>query len=348
MSNTAVEDLDGLFEQAGHQIEEARDEQELEEVRIRFLGRKGELTAFLRNLANLSPEERPFLGKRANEIKEEIQEAFQRQFEKFKRTNLSRQLENEKLDFSLPGRAIPSGALHPVTLVLREAKEIFRGMGFQVIQGPEIETDYYNFEALNIPPEHPSREMWDSFYLEEKILLRTHTSPVQIRVLEKIPPPLRVISAGKCYRRDSVDATHSFQFYQMEGFLVDEGIGFSHLKGVLSEFVRAVFGGDRKVNFVPSYFPFTEPSVEVLMDCFKCAETGGEKQESCRICGGGKWVEILGAGMIHPFVLRRVSCSSRYTGFAFGLGIERIAMLKYGIDDIRLFYESQLRFLRQF
>ena len=237
------------------------------------------------------------------------------------------------------------GRLHPLTLVTKKVQNIFIGLGFEVVDGPEIETDYYNFEALNIPRDHPAREMWDSFFLGDNRLLRTHTSPVQIHVMEEKTPPLRVVSAGKCYRRDAVDATHSYQFHQLEGFMVDTHITFGDLKGVLSLFAREFFGNSRRVRFRPSYFPFTEPSAEVDIDCFSCNSTG------CRICSQSGWIEILGAGMIHPFVLRKIGTHfdpEKYNGFAFGMGIERLAMLYYGINDIRLFFENDMRFLTQF
>ncbi len=345
MSEAVLDKLDSLLDEAKSKITKAQDEKELEEVRHQILGKKGELTALLRNLGSIPQDKRPAVGKKANEIKLQIEQVLDDRLQKLSQSSLEIRLQNERIDYSLPGESLPSGRLHPISEVLREVKDIFRGMGFEVARGPEIETDYYNFEALNIPPDHPAREMWDSLYLDEKTLLRTHTSPVQIRVMEKRKPPLRVISAGKCYRRDAVDATHCFQFHQVEGFMVDEEVSFADLKGVLSTFARLVFGQDRQVKFVPSYFPFTEPSVEVYIDCFNCAQSSTGK---CSLCGGEKWIEVLGAGMIHPFVLRVVDYPAHYSGFAFGVGIERIALLKYGINDIRLFYENDERFLRQF
>jgi len=339
--------LDGLLADWKTRIGMLASEDELREARLSLFGKKeGKLSQILRNLSSVSPEERPLIGKKANEVKEDLERLLEERIEQFQKKSLHARLEQEWVDFSLPGDKMPDGRLHPLTQTLRDVREIFHGLGFQSVQGPEIETDYYNFEALNIPPDHPSRDMWDSFYIGDKTLLRTHTSPVQIRVMEAQKPPLRVISSGKCYRRDAIDATHSFQFHQLEGFMVDLGISFADLKGVLSTFARETFGKARKVRFMPSYFPFTEPSVEMLIDCFNCADR--TLSERCKICGDGKWLEILGAGMIHPFLMNVVKCPPEYTGFAFGMGIERIAMLKYGIDDIRLFYENDERFLRQF
>lgn len=345
MSQGVQTQLQALLESTLAKIAAAENETQLEEIRLKCLGKKGELTAVLRELGSLSAQERPKIGKEANEVKERIEQVLSERQGELKKKLLGARLGKEWIDFTLPGDPVPHGRLHPLSLVMNEVIDIFRSLGFQEISGPEIETDYYNFEALNIPPDHPARDMWDSLYLDNGSLLRTHTSPVQIRVMEKLKPPLRVISAGKCYRRDAVDATHCFQFHQVEGFMVDENVSFANLKGVLSTFARLIFGTERKVQFIPSYFPFTEPSVEVLIDCFNCT---GDSQEKCRVCGGERWLEILGAGMIHPFVLRVVNTPSNFTGFAFGLGIERIAMLKYGIDDIRFFYENEERFLRQF
>jgi phenylalanyl-tRNA synthetase alpha chain len=340
-----IQEIQVLFEEGKESLEKSSSIEELEKNQHLFLGKKGKLTALLRNLSEIPKEERPRVGQEANRAKEALEALYTQRRQALKNAEIQERLEKEWVDFTLPGAPVPCGQIHPLSQVLQEIKEVFLGMGFEVVSGPEIETDYYNFEALNMPQDHPAREMWDSFYLGEKTLLRTHTSPVQIRVMEKRKPPLRVISAGKCFRRDAVDATHHFQFHQVEGFMVDENVTMANLKGVLTTFARAIFGPNRKVKFVPSYFPFTEPSAEVYIDCFNCADA---PTSSCPICHGGKWLEILGAGMIHPFVLRVVNIPSNYTGFAFGLGVERIAMLKYGIDDIRLFYESDLRFLKEF
>jgi len=316
----------------------------LYEVKAKYLGRKGIITNAFKELRELSPEERKERGRVLNQLKEWIEEKIgEKEREILEAEALKRELEG-RVDFTLPGRRVKRGSLHPLNRVLREIIEIFSNMGFSLEEGPEIELDYYNFEALNIPKDHPARDMHDTFYITDNALLRTHTSPVQIRAMKKRKPPLRVISAGKVYRRDS-DPTHSPMFHQVEGLLVDEDVKLADLKGVLSEFANRIFGGKRRIRFRPSYFPFTEPSVEVDVECVKC----GGKDESCVVCKGMGWLEILGAGMVHPEVLKTVGYDSgRYVGFAFGLGVERIAMLKYGIDDIRLFYENDLRFLQQF
>lgn len=327
-----IERLERIRQEATRQIEQACTLEELEAIRVRVLGRKGgELNALLRHLGGLPAEERPVVGRRANQVKEQLEGLLSSRTRALEGRQLSRRLERERVDVTLPGRWPPPGRLHLITQVLRRVKEIFRGLGFAVVQGPEAETDYYNFEALNIPPDHPSREMWDSFYLREGLLLRSHTSPVQMRVMEKTEPPVRIVVPGKCYRRDAVDATHFWMFHQVEGLLVDEGVTFADLKGTLECFIQAMFGARRRARFVPSYFPFTEPSAEVLVDW------------------NGDWVEILGCGMVHPRVLERAGYDTeRYTGYAFGMGVERIAMLAYQVEDIRLLYESDVRFLEQF
>lgn len=338
--------LAALAESARVRAAESTTLKDLEAVSIHFLGRKGELTTVLRGLASVSAEQRPAMGKLANEVKTELEVVFQAREEALKQAEQAHRLRTERIDVTLPGIAADTGRLHPITQVLRRLKEVFIGLGFDVVDGPEVELERYNFEGLNIPEDHPSRDMWDSFYLGESplgnLLLRSHTSPVQVRVMEKQQPPVRVIVPGKCYRRDAVDATHCWEFHQIEGLLVDEGISFADLKGVLDTFARELFGKRRRTRFIPSYFPFTEPSAEMAIDCFACEGKG------CRICKQSGWIEILGSGMVHPNVLEKVGYDSeRYTGFAFGMGVERIAMLRHGIDDIRLFYENDLRFLRQ-
>lgn len=334
-----------IEEEAKKEILQAENIKELQQLRVKYLGKKGKVTVILKKIGELPPQERPEIGKLANKLKNQINLKLQKKIEEIKKNLEDEKLTTESLDVTMPGKHFLLGNLHPLTQISREIKNIFIGLGFEVALGPEIETDYFNFEALNIPYDHPAREMWDSFYIGYELLLRTHTSPVQIRVMEKYRPPLRVISLGKCYRRDAVDATHCFQFHQLEGFMVDKNVTFGNLKGVLTSFACEMFGTSRKVRFLPSYFPFTEPSAELLIDCYLCQQQNKE----CHLCGGSGWLEILGAGMIHPFVMRVVEYDpEKFSGFAFGMGIERIAMIKYGIDDIRLFFENNMRFLKQF
>jgi phenylalanyl-tRNA synthetase alpha chain len=311
----------------------------LEEFRVKYLGRKGEFAGLMKQLGQVDPAERPRLGQLANSVKQDIESAYEQ-----------RQAALEAgqgpvaplCDLSLPGRVVPVGRLHPVTQIMNEVCGIFEGLGFAVAEGPDVETDFYNFEALNIPPHHPARDMHDTFYVSESVLLRTHTSPMQIRTMENQTPPLRMIAPGKVYRCDS-DVTHTPMFHQVEGFLVDRKVSFADLKGVLSVFISRMFSADTPIRFRPSFFPFTEPSAEVDIGCVICHGSG------CRVCKQTGWLEILGAGMIDPEVFKKVGYDPEvYTGFAFGLGIERIAMLKYGINDIRLYYENDLRFLSQF
>ncbi|MDI3280945.1 MAG: phenylalanine--tRNA ligase subunit alpha [Bacillota bacterium] len=326
-------------------VDEAADSAALERMRVRLLGKKGEVTLLLRRIGEVPPEERPAYGRLVNALKAEVEERLQRRAEELARAEEEARLAAEVLDVSLPGRLPALGTRHPLTLVLDEIKEVFLELGFAVAEGPEVEWDYYNFEALNIPRDHPAREMHDSLYITPEILLRTHTSPVQVRTMERQAPelPVRIIAPGRVYRRDALDATHSPIFHQVEGLVVDRGISFADLKGTLVHFARRLLGAERKVRFRPSYFPFTEPSSEVDISCPIC------RGEGCRVCGETGWLEILGAGLVHPNVLRMARYDpEEVSGFAFGLGVERIAMLKYGIDDIRLFYENDLRFLEQF
>ncbi len=322
----------------------------LEDWRVRYLGRKGELTNVLRGLASLSLDERKVIGASANEVKALLEAHLEQKRAALKEHELSMSIELGRIDVTLPGHPLPCGRLHPTTQIVREICAAFVAMGFQVVEGPEVEWDYYNFEALNIPPYHPARDMWATLWIdyetetgERPMLLRTHTSPMQIRVMERTRPPVRVVVPGKVYRYEATDATHESMFYQIEGLAVDENITLADLKGTLYEFARRLFGQERKVRFRCDYFPFVEPGVELAIDCFLCGGRG------CRVCNETGWIEIMGAGMVHPNVLKRVGYDpSIYTGFAFGLGVERIIMLKYGIDDIRLFYGNDLRFLRQF
>lgn len=316
--------------------------QELEQVRVKYLGKKGEVTQLLRNMGQVSPEERPKVGQMVNQLRDELEKFYEQKRQEIITIEQERQLLAERLDITLPGRKPIQGSLHPLTLVLNDIKRIFISMGYQVVEGPEIETDYYNFEALNIPKDHPARDMQDTFYITENILLRSQTSPVQIRVMENQKPPVRIIAPGKVYRADS-DVTHSPMFHQVEGLLIDEGITLADLKGTLQVFAEKMFGPGTKTRFRPSYFPFTEPSAEVDVSCIIC------KGRGCRVCSDTGWLEILGSGMVDPRVLAKVGYdSSKVSGFAFGMGIERIAMLKYGVNDIRLFFENDQRFLAQF
>ena len=317
--------------------------EDLEQIRIQYLGKKGELTAVLRGMGKLSAEERPVVGQLANQVREEIEAAVAEKAEALKASALQEQLKAEKLDVTMPGKTARVGHVHPLTRVQRDMEEIFIGMGFSIAEGPEVEYDLYNFQKLNIPENHPARDTQDTFYITDNILLRSQTSPVQARTMEVQKPPIRIISPGRVYRSDAMDATHSPLFHQMEGLVVDKGITMGDLKGMLETFAKAQFGEDTRCRFRPHHFPFTEPSAEVDVSCFACGGKG------CRLCKGEGWIEILGAGMVHPNVLTMCGIDpEEYSGFAFGMGIERIAMLKYHVDDIRLFYENDVRFLEQF
>jgi len=316
----------------------------LNEYRVKYLGKKGLLTAILRNMGGLPAEERPRVGQVANEVRDSLEGLFGTKEEELKRSVKLGRLASEKIDVTLPGNYSLQGHLHPLSVVQEEIEQIFLGMGFKIAEGPEIEADYYNFEALNIPKDHPARDMQDSFYVTEEILLRTHTSPVQVRAMEKLFPelPVKIICPGKVFRKDD-DATHSPMFNQVEGLVVDKGISLADLKGILLEFARQMFGPDRQIRLRPSFFPFTEPSAEVDVSCMLCGGVG------CRVCKGSGWVEILGSGMVHPNVLKSGGYNpEEVTGFAFGMGIERIAMLKYDLDDMRHLFDNDMRFLRQF
>lgn len=316
---------------------------DLEALRIKYLGKKGELTAVLRGMGALSAEERPVVGQMANEVRAAIEEKLTKMNEALKSRALDKKLESEKLDVTVPGTEPKIGHLHLLTKVQRELEDMFIAMGFKVVDGPEVEYDYYNFQALNIPPEHPARDTQDTFYITDNILLRSQTSPVQARTMEKQKPPIRIISPGRVYRSDAVDATHSPLFHQLEGLVVDKNITMGDLKGTLEMFAKNMFGEETKIRFRPHHFNFTEPSAEVDVSCFKCGGKG------CRFCKNEGWIEILGAGMVHPNVLRYGNIDpDEYSGFAFGFGIERIALLKHHIDDMRLLYENDVRFIRQF
>jgi len=337
-----IDDLQQLEKNAIAELESAKIEEEISAVRTKYLGRKGLLTGLLRNIAQVSDDEKPLFGKRCNELKDRLNTKIEETLQNKSQQTKENILFNEKTDVTLPGRFVRCGRIHPVIQIRREICAIFASFGFSVVEGPEVELDYYNFEALNIPKDHPARDMQDTFYIEENIVLRTHTSPVQVRIMEKIQPPIRILSPGRVYRRDS-DVSHTPMFHQIEGLMVDKGIRFSDLKGILTAFLRKVFGEDTILRFRPSFFPFTEPSAEVDIRCVMCNGSG------CRVCGQSGWLEILGSGMVDPAVFKNVGYDSeKYTGFAFGLGLERIAMLKYGISDIRLFFENEIRFLKQF
>lgn len=334
--------LEEMSRAAGAAMAEADSENSLQDVRVRFLGKKGELTAIMKEMGRLSPEERPVLGALANRVKEELETLFSSRLQSIRETEIARRLASERIDVTLPGRTSFVGTRHPITLVTEEISEIFSSLGFGIEEGPEVEKDFYNFEALNMPKDHPARDMQDTFYISDDVVLRTHTSPVQIRTMLRQAPPVRVIAPGTVYRRDS-DITHSPMFHQIEGFLVDRHVTFGDLKGILTAFVTQMFGKNVGVRFRPSFFPFTEPSAEVDIQCVICGGTG------CRVCKNSGWLEILGSGMIDPEVFRAVNYDPEvFSGFAFGMGLERIAMLKYGVNDLRLFFENDLRFLKQF
>lgn len=334
--------LEQLVKKADSAIQAASDLKALDDLRVAYLGKKGEITQRMQMLGKLSPEERKEAGKLINDAKQAVQKALEARKTALQAAELDVKLAEEAVDVTLPGRGQSRGGLHPVTKTLQRIEELFAQMGFEVAEGPEVESDYYNFEALNIPESHPARAMHDTFYFDEHTVLRTHTSPVQIRVMKEKQPPLRIIAPGRVYRCDS-DLTHTPMFHQIEGLLVDEDVSFAQLKGILDEFLRNFFEKDLAVRFRPSYFPFTEPSAEADIQCVICGGDG------CRVCSQTGWIEILGCGMVHPNVFKHVGVDSeKYTGFAFGLGIERMAMLRYGVNDLRLFFENDLRFLQQF
>ncbi len=334
--------LDELIKEAERASAAAAGVAALDLVRVRFLGKKGEITEHMKQLGALAAEERPAAGQLINRAKEQVQSLLESRRAQLEHSELNAKLAAESLDVTLPGRGQTSGGLHPVTRTLQRIEQLFRQVGFEVAEGPEIESEFYNFEALNIPAEHPARAMHDTFYFPDGKLLRTHTSPVQIRVMQDRTPPLRVIAPGRVYRCDS-DVTHTPMFHQVEGFMVDTDVSFAELKGMLNDFLRQFFERDLAVRFRPSYFPFTEPSAEVDIACVICGGDG------CRVCKHTGWLEVLGCGMIHPNVFAHVGIDNeRYTGFAFGMGVERLTMLRYGVNDLRLFFENDLRFLRQF
>ncbi|MGP1544136.1 MAG: phenylalanine--tRNA ligase subunit alpha [Candidatus Fimenecus sp.] len=335
--------LEEIRLKALEEIKSLENGEAIEAFRIKTLGKKGTLTNILKQMGSLSAEERPLIGKLANEVRQAIETFMKEKSEELKEKELSLKLAAETIDITLPGKEISLGHKHPLSIVLDEVKDIFLGMGFQIADGPEVELDYYNFEALNLPPDHPARDTQDTFYITDKILLRTQTSPVQIRVMEKQSPPIRIISPGAVYRSDAVDATHSPYFHQIEGLVVDKGITMADLKGSLMQFAKRLYGEQTEVRFRPHHFPFTEPSCEMDVTCFKCGGKG------CSMCKNEGWVEILGAGMVHPKVLKNGGIEPDiYSGYAFGMGLERLAMFRFEIDDLRLLYDNDVRFLKQF
>ncbi len=335
-------EIDSLQGEALAAIGEAADLAAIEQIRVHYLGKKGPFTERMKGLGRLSPEERPAAGQVINRAKEAVQAALEARRLALAEAALAEQLAAERIDITLPGRGQQRGGLHPITRTLERIEDLFTQLGFEVAEGPEIEDDYHNFEALNIPASHPARAMHDTFYINETTVLRTHTSPVQIRVMEQRQPPLRIIAPGRVYRCDS-DLTHTPMFHQVEGLVVGEGVSFSHLKGILDQFLRHFFERDLAVRFRPSYFPFTEPSAEADIQCVMCGGSG------CRVCKQTGWLEVLGCGEVNPAVFRHVGFDTeRYTGYAFGMGVERLAMLRYGVNDLRMFFENDLRFLRQF
>jgi len=337
-----MENLDVLVSQALEAVSHTDDVNALEQLRVHYLGKKGELTQVMKTLGNLSAEERPKAGALINSAKERVQDALNSRKEILESAALSAKLAAERIDVTLPGRGQASGGLHPVTRTLERVEQFFTRIGYGIAEGPEVENDYHNFEALNIPGHHPARAMHDTFYFNANMLLRTHTSPVQVRTMESRQPPIRIVCPGRVYRCDS-DITHSPMFHQVEGLLVDEGVSFADLKGTIEEFLRVFFEKPLGVRFRPSFFPFTEPSAEVDMQCVMCSGKG------CRVCKQTGWLEVMGCGMVHPNVLRMSGIDpEKYSGFAFGMGVERLAMLRYGVNDLRLFFDNDLRFLAQF
>ena len=335
--------LNKILEEAKSRLREATTLPQVDEARVRLLGKKGQLTEILRGMGKLSPEERKATGQMANKVRAEIEALLEKKFEEVKAAAKEAQFKIEKIDVTEPGREIVLGVKHPLTITIEEISKVFMNMGFSIAEGPEVETVFNNFDALNADENHPSRDMTDTFYITKDTLLRTQTSPVQVRTLMKQKPPIKVISPGRCFRCDTPDATHSPMFHQIEGLVVDEGITMADLKGTLDSFAKQLFGASTRTKFRPHHFPFTEPSAEMDVSCFQCGGTG------CRVCKGSGWIEILGCGMVHPHVLRVGNLDTeKYTGFAFGMGVERVAMLKYGVEDIRLFYENDMRFIEQF
>ena len=339
------EKLQSIREMAAEAMAACADSRELDAIRVKYLGKKGEVTALMKNMRSLSPEERPAFGQMVNDLRSAIEAGLAENKERLEAIALERKLKSETLDVTMPGTEIPIGKKHPINLVLDEVKDIFIGMGFSVAEGPDVESDYYNFEALNIPKDHPARDTQDTFYLSDNVVLRTQTSPIQIRTMENKKPPIRIIAPGRVFRSDDVDATHSPLFHQIEGLVIDKGIRMSDLKGILEMFAKKLYGEETVVRFRPHHFPFTEPSAEMDYQCFQCHG----KDPNCSVCHGEGWIEILGCGMVHPKVLEVCGIDpDEYSGYAFGIGLERLVMGRFKITDIRNFYENDVRFLHQF
>lgn len=337
------EQLTALREAALAELQTLNDPKQLEDFRVRYMGKKGSVTALLRGMGALSAEERPVMGQLVNQLRQELEDAVSVKSQAIQEALQKEKLASEALDVTMPGTKAAKGGLHPLNVVLEDIIDIFQSMGFDIVDGPEVETDYYNFQALNVPEDHPARDMQDTFYMAENLLLRTQTSAAQARTMEERKPPIRIICPGRVYRADEVDATHSPVFHQIEGLVIDKGITMCDLKGVLEQFAQEIYGEETKVRFRPSFFPFTEPSVEVDVTCSECGGKG------CRVCKGAGWIEILGAGMVHPNVLRMGGIDPEvYTGFAFGIGLDRLTTTRYKISDIRLLFENDVRFLEQF
>ncbi|MDD3839559.1 MAG: phenylalanine--tRNA ligase subunit alpha [Clostridia bacterium] len=338
-----LEKLKDIRMRAREEIRSCTDIEQLNDKRVKYLGKKGKLTQVLRGMGDLPADQRPVIGRMANEIRTAVEEELNSANERIQKNMQKIRLEKERIDVTMPGKSMPNGGLHPLSIVLEEIQNVFIGLGFKIAEGPEVEHDFYNFEALNIPKDHPARDTQDTFYITDNFLLRTQTSPVQIRVMKEQKPPIKIISPGRVYRSDSVDATHSPMFHQIEGLVVDKGVTMGDLKGVLGLFAKELYGSDIKMRFRPHHFPFTEPSAEMDISCVVC------KGKGCKACGNSGWLEILGAGMVHPRVLEICDINpDHYSGFAFGMGLDRITTQKYGIDDLRLLFENDVRFLEQF
>ena len=337
------EQIEKIKQDSLKQINNCKDEKSLNELRVKYLGKKGELTLVLRQMGNLSPEERPKIGSLVNQIRDELEDIISKKEKEFKKEELKKKLENENIDVTEPSKKVNLGSIHPISQIIDEVEEIFLGMGYEIADGPEVEKATYNFDKLNTPPDHPARDVQDTFYVTDDIVLRSQTSPVQARVMENQKPPIKIICPGAVYRSDSVDATHSPVFHQIEGLVVDKNISMTDLKGTLEMFAKKCLGENTKIRFRPHHFPFTEPSAEADVSCFVCGGKG------CKVCKGEGWIELLGCGMVHPNVLKNCGIDpEKYSGFAFGFGVERIAMAKFGIEDMRLLFENDVRFLKQF